>query len=114
MTRSLAACTVKAPGTKPRLSWTSRSTSQRGQPINGAATSRGDQLPLVGKSLRVDFLGSFHGRAVGDRSARGLGQNVFERGQNADGVQIVVVADVRDAEKFSLHLALTVGHYRIK
>ena len=47
--------------------------------------SDADQLPLVGQSLRVDFLGSLHGRAVVDRSARGPSQNMLERCQNPDG-----------------------------
>ena len=39
---------------------------------------------------------------------------MFQRGQNANRVQIIVVADVSDAEKLSLHFRLSVGHDRAK
>src|SRR5260370_29760091 len=39
---------------------------------------------------------------------------MFERRQDADGVQIIVVANVGDAEKFALHLTLAGGDDRIE
>src|ERR1700688_5084551 len=39
---------------------------------------------------------------------------MLERSQNTNRVQIVVVADVRDAEHLALHIALAVGYHCVK
>ncbi len=60
--------------------------------------------------LGIDFLSCANCRAVLDRLSGHTGEYVFERGQDANRIEIVVVSQVRDAEELSLHLALTVRH----
>ncbi len=79
-----------------------------------AVSSRANELLLAGLGAGIDFLRCPHRRAVLDVLAGDLGQHVFERAQNADRVEIVVVPNVRDAEQLAFHLALSVGDDRIK
>src|ERR1700687_2206137 len=61
-----------------------------------------------------DFLGGPHSGAVLHRPSGRSGQHMFERREDADVIQIIVVADVGDAEKFAFHLTLAVGHHSIE
>ena len=42
------------------------------------------------------------------------GENVLERAQNADRVQVIVVADVRDAKELAFHFALAISHHGVE
>ena len=61
-------------------------------------TSGSDRLPLFRQAARVHFLRCAHGRAISHWLAGHAGEHVLECGQNSDRVQIVVVAQVCDAE----------------
>src|ERR1019366_8632008 len=63
---------------------------------------------------RVNFLRRADCASKLDRFPRSFGDYMFECGQHAHRVQIIVVTNVRDAEKLSLHLGLSVGYDRAK
>src|SRR6267378_7087437 len=69
---------------------------------------------LLTHRLGIDLLCRAHRASELNRLPRGFGDYMFEGGQHSHRVQIIVVADVSDAEKVSLHLGLSVGHDRAK
>src|SRR4030081_2108547 len=69
---------------------------------------------LLTHRLGIDFLCRAHRASELNRLPRGFGDYMFESGQHSHRVQIIVVANVSDAEKLSLHLRLSVGHDRTK
>ena len=77
-----------------------------------AVSSSSYQLALRPRGcVRENFLRRAHRCAVLDRLSCDRGQHVLERRQNPDRIQIIVVADVGDAEQLALHVALSVGHH---
>src|SRR6202171_2201585 len=69
--------------------------------------------PLT-SDFRVDFLRCTHRASKVDLAPHSLGDYMFEGGQHSHRVQIIVVTNVSNAEKLSLHLRLPVGHDRAK
>src|SRR4029077_10224085 len=62
----------------------------------------------------INFLRRAHRTAKLDLVPCGFRDYMFEGGQHSHRVQIIVVANVSDAEKLSLHFSLSVGHDRAK
>ncbi len=63
---------------------------------------------------RKNLLGRAHGGSECDRLAGDMRHNVLESGQGANGVEIIVVTDVRHAEKLALHFALAIRHHGVE
>src|SRR5258708_40377373 len=104
-----AASTAAEPRLKLRQPWTLQS-SKRGprRPLGS------NQLSLVGLGAGVDFLRGPHRGSILDVLPGDLCQHVLQSAENTDRVEIVLVADVRDAEQLPLHLALAVGYDRVE
>src|ERR1039458_8819225 len=67
-------------------------------------------LPVAGKAVRVYFLRCAHRRAVLDGLSGGACEHVLQRAQNTDRIEIVVVADVRNAKELAFHFALAIRY----
>src|SRR4029077_8289069 len=65
---------------------------------------------LPGNTFCVDFLSCAHASAVLYRTRSHTSEHLLQRRQYPDRVQIVVIADVRDAKQLALHLSLAIGH----
>ena len=62
----------------------------------------------------VNFLRGAHRASKLDRLPRNFGDHMFERSQYSHRVQIIVVANVSDAEKLPFQLRISIGHDRAK
>src|SRR6202030_387702 len=71
-------------------------------------------LSSLASRLCIDSLRRAHRGSKLDFGRRGFGDYMFEGSEHSHRVQIVVVADVSDAEKLPLHFRLSVGHDRAK
>ncbi len=60
------------------------------------------------------FLRCSHCASKLDFLAGEIGDHLFQRSQHSDRVEIVVIADVRNAKKLAFHLSLAVGDDRSK
>ena len=58
----------------------------------------------------VHFLRRAHTAAILHGSRSHAGEHLFQRRQYPDRVQIVVIADVRNAKQLALHLGLAIGY----
>ena len=64
--------------------------------------SGADQLSLPGLGAGIDFLRRPHRRAIFHASSGNRCQHMFERAQNPNRVEIIVIPDVRDAKQLAL------------
>src|SRR2546430_13539503 len=79
--------------------------------LRGAARSSSSGAHwLSGNTFCVDFLRCTDTGAVLYRSGSRTSEHLLQRSQYSDRVQIVVIADVRDAKQLALHLGLAIGH----
>jgi len=80
---------------------------------NDAAVRGRAKIPprrrLSFERARINCLGGAHRRSKLGRFAGDCGQHLLQRAQNSDRVQIIKVAQMRDAEQLALHFALPVG-----
>src|ERR1700758_4655170 len=73
---------------------------------------RPNRLRLFGFVLGVYLLRCAYGGTELEWFSSDAGEHVFQRGKNSHGVQIVVIAEVGDAEELALHLALAIRYNR--
>src|SRR5215472_17338076 len=84
--------------------WISRS-------LRSAGSSNADRLLFLCNPFGIYLLGRPNRRAILDRLSGNAGQNVLESCERPDGIEIIVVYQVRNAEQLALHLTLPVGDY---
>src|SRR5438105_1311101 len=65
---------------------------------------------LPGNTFCVDFLRRTHASAILHGARTHAGEHLFESRQYSDGVQIVVIANVRNPKQLTLHFGLAIGH----
>src|ERR1700704_4578229 len=60
--------------------------------------------------FRVDFLRCLQSASKVNRLPSSFCDHVLKRGQHSNRIQIIVIAEVGDAEKLSFQLCISIGH----